>query len=96
MALVDWYRTIFAYKTIYQPSAAVVFLRQPTPTFLKAVPVVWNAFQSRDMTRLLILNFSATLTDHLIGTSAHAPHFPMVTYTEMGKVGIGPHGLLRH
>ncbi|GFV61194.1 hypothetical protein TNCV_499861 [Trichonephila clavipes] len=33
--------------------------------------------------------------DHLIGTSAHAPQRSMVTYTEMGTVGLGPHGLLR-
>ncbi|GFT55088.1 hypothetical protein TNCV_2325831 [Trichonephila clavipes] len=35
-------------------------------------------------------------TDHLIGTSAHTPQFPTVKYTEMGTVGLGPHGLLRH
>ncbi|GFU89661.1 DBH-like monooxygenase protein 1 [Trichonephila clavipes] len=34
-------------------------------------------------------------TDHLIGISAHTPQRPMVTYTEMGTVGFGPHGLLR-
>ncbi|GFV41432.1 hypothetical protein TNCV_5048371 [Trichonephila clavipes] len=34
--------------------------------------------------------------DHLIRTSAHAPQPPMVTYTEVGTVGLGPHGLLRH
>ncbi|GFX75330.1 hypothetical protein TNCV_3043521 [Trichonephila clavipes] len=34
-------------------------------------------------------------TDHLIGMSAHAPQRQMVTYTEMGTVGLGPHGLLR-
>ncbi|GFS97320.1 hypothetical protein TNCV_1824811 [Trichonephila clavipes] len=35
-------------------------------------------------------------TDHLIGTSAHAPQGTMVTYTGMGLLGPGPHGLLRH
>ncbi|GFW98169.1 hypothetical protein TNCV_2492221 [Trichonephila clavipes] len=35
-------------------------------------------------------------SDHLMGTSAHAPQRPMATYTEMGTVGPGPHGLLRH
>ncbi|GFX83336.1 hypothetical protein TNCV_908541 [Trichonephila clavipes] len=34
-------------------------------------------------------------TDHLIGTSAHAPQRPMVTYTGRDTVGPGPHGLLR-
>ncbi|GFW46094.1 hypothetical protein TNCV_3277111 [Trichonephila clavipes] len=29
-------------------------------------------------------------TDHLIGTSAHAPQHPLITYTEMGTVGLGP------
>ncbi|GFW28171.1 hypothetical protein TNCV_4499011 [Trichonephila clavipes] len=33
--------------------------------------------------------------DHLIGTSTQAPQRPMVTYTGMGTVGPGPHGLLR-
>ncbi|GFV18725.1 transposable element Tcb2 transposase [Trichonephila clavipes] len=35
------------------------------------------------------------MTDHLYGTSAHAPQRPMVTYTGMVTVGSGPHGLLR-
>ncbi|GFX39099.1 transposable element Tcb1 transposase [Trichonephila clavipes] len=35
-------------------------------------------------------------TDHLIGTSARASQRPMVTYTGMGIVGPGSHGLLRH
>ncbi|GFV13125.1 hypothetical protein TNCV_4070651 [Trichonephila clavipes] len=30
--------------------------------------------------------------DHLIGTSVHAPQRPQVTYTEMGTVGLDPHG----
>ncbi|GFX96128.1 hypothetical protein TNCV_2290171 [Trichonephila clavipes] len=34
--------------------------------------------------------------DHLIETSDHAPQRPMATYTGMGTVGPGPHGLLRH
>ncbi|GFV48167.1 hypothetical protein TNCV_3554461 [Trichonephila clavipes] len=34
-------------------------------------------------------------TVHMIGTSAYAPQRPMVTYTGMGTVGIGLHGLLR-
>ncbi|GFX41215.1 hypothetical protein TNCV_2219131 [Trichonephila clavipes] len=33
-------------------------------------------------------------TDHLIGTSVHAPQRPMVTYTGMGTVAPVPHGLL--
>ncbi|GFY34112.1 hypothetical protein TNCV_4983151 [Trichonephila clavipes] len=35
-------------------------------------------------------------TDHLTGTSAHALQRPMVTYTGIGAVDPGPHGLLRH
>ncbi|GFW16843.1 hypothetical protein TNCV_2759711 [Trichonephila clavipes] len=35
-------------------------------------------------------------TDHLIGTYALAPQRPMATYTGMGTVGPGPHGLLHH
>ncbi|GFU54569.1 hypothetical protein TNCV_3025171 [Trichonephila clavipes] len=35
-------------------------------------------------------------TDHLNGTSAHAPQHPMVTYTGNCTVGPGPYGLLRH
>ncbi|GFX64692.1 hypothetical protein TNCV_4681681 [Trichonephila clavipes] len=34
-------------------------------------------------------------TDHLIGTSAHVPQRPKVTYTGMGTLGPDPHGLLR-
>ncbi|GFU75731.1 hypothetical protein TNCV_1651911 [Trichonephila clavipes] len=35
-------------------------------------------------------------TDHVIGTSAHAPQRSMVTYTEMGTVDLDPHGFLHH
>ncbi|GFU44799.1 hypothetical protein TNCV_3150921 [Trichonephila clavipes] len=35
-------------------------------------------------------------TDRLIGTSAHSPQRPVVTYTGMGTESPGPHGLLRH
>ncbi|GFW67023.1 hypothetical protein TNCV_4689081 [Trichonephila clavipes] len=42
------------------------------------------------------LLYGGPLTDHLIGTSAHVPKRPMVTYTGMGTVGPGPHELLRH
>ncbi|GFX47519.1 hypothetical protein TNCV_3015381 [Trichonephila clavipes] len=35
-------------------------------------------------------------TDHLIGTSVHEPQRLMVTYTGMGTVGPGSHGLLRN
>ncbi|GFT64849.1 hypothetical protein TNCV_2256771 [Trichonephila clavipes] len=34
-------------------------------------------------------------TDHLIGTSANSPQCLMVTHTEMGTVGLDPHGLFR-
>ncbi|GFY13715.1 elongation factor 2 [Trichonephila clavipes] len=39
----------------------VVVLGRPPPTFLTAVPVVWNAFQARKTTLLLIPNSAATL-----------------------------------
>ncbi|GFS47780.1 hypothetical protein TNCV_3597941 [Trichonephila clavipes] len=35
-------------------------------------------------------------TDHLIGTSAHAPQCRMVPYTERVTVGPDLHGLLYH
>ncbi|GFU48900.1 hypothetical protein TNCV_3209041 [Trichonephila clavipes] len=35
-------------------------------------------------------------TEPLIWTSAHAPQRVRVTYTGMGPVGTGPHGLLHH
>ncbi|GFX72165.1 hypothetical protein TNCV_1954411 [Trichonephila clavipes] len=48
-----------------------------------------------DMGRHLLYK-KALQTDHLIGTSSHASQRPMVSYIEMGTVGFGPHGLLRH
>ncbi|GFS76394.1 hypothetical protein TNCV_1620351 [Trichonephila clavipes] len=47
-------------------------------------------------TDLTCLNSFTLRTDHLMKTSAHAPQHPMVSYTEMGTVGFGPHGLLRY
>ncbi|GFW92640.1 hypothetical protein TNCV_519571 [Trichonephila clavipes] len=38
---------------------------------------------------------AASDPDHLIGTSAHTPQRPMVTYTGMGTVDPDPQGLLR-
>ncbi|GFU57823.1 hypothetical protein TNCV_1850761 [Trichonephila clavipes] len=35
-------------------------------------------------------------TVNLIGTCANAPQHLMVSHTEMGTVGLSPHGLLRH
>ncbi|GFX58281.1 hypothetical protein TNCV_204681 [Trichonephila clavipes] len=35
-------------------------------------------------------------THHLIGTSAHAPQSPLVTYTWIVILGSGRHGLLCH
>ncbi|GFW28078.1 tryptophan 5-hydroxylase 1 [Trichonephila clavipes] len=46
---------------IYRSYPAIVVLGRPPPTFLTAVPVVWNAFQAREMTILLIPNSAATL-----------------------------------
>ncbi|GFX63333.1 transposable element Tcb1 transposase [Trichonephila clavipes] len=37
-------------QMIFWPSSAVVVLEWPPPTFLTAVPVVWNAFQARELT----------------------------------------------
>ncbi|GFW27828.1 hypothetical protein TNCV_767081 [Trichonephila clavipes] len=42
------------------------------------------------------LELFTTCTNHVIRTSANAPQRSMVTYTGMGTVGPGPHGLLRH
>ncbi|GFV60482.1 mariner Mos1 transposase [Trichonephila clavipes] len=55
-------RPLFACRMIYWSSPAVVVLGRPAPTFLTTVPhVVWNAFQAREMTLLLIPNSAATL-----------------------------------
>ncbi|GFW69999.1 structural maintenance of chromosomes protein 2-2 [Trichonephila clavipes] len=54
-------RPLFACRMIYRLSAAVVVFGRATPTFLTAVPVVWNAFQARETTLLLIPNSAATL-----------------------------------
>ncbi|GFW42547.1 structural maintenance of chromosomes protein 2-2 [Trichonephila clavipes] len=48
-------------QMIYQSSPAVVILGRPPPTFLTAVFGVWNAFQARETTLLLIPNSAATL-----------------------------------
>ncbi|GFT88210.1 hypothetical protein TNCV_2893711 [Trichonephila clavipes] len=61
MTLADCRRPYFACRMIYRPSPAIVGLGQPQPTFLTAVPVVWNAFQARETTLLLIPNSAATL-----------------------------------
>ncbi|GFX94007.1 hypothetical protein TNCV_3413691 [Trichonephila clavipes] len=61
MTLADCRRPLFSYMMIYRSSPAVVVLGWPPPTFLTAVPVVWNAFQARETTLLLIPNSAATL-----------------------------------
>ncbi|GFX52044.1 hypothetical protein TNCV_4653731 [Trichonephila clavipes] len=44
---------------------------------------------------LMMFQHTCFDTDHLIGTSAHAPQSPMVSYIGIGTVGPGPHALLR-
>ncbi|GFY36642.1 structural maintenance of chromosomes protein 2-2 [Trichonephila clavipes] len=61
MTLADCRRPLFACRMIYRSSPAVVVLGRPPPTFLTAVPVVWNAFQARETTLQLIPNSAATL-----------------------------------
>ncbi|GFV42083.1 structural maintenance of chromosomes protein 2-2 [Trichonephila clavipes] len=61
MTLADCRRPLFACSMIYRSSPAVVVLGRPPPIFLTAVPVVWNAFQARETTLLLIPNSAATL-----------------------------------
>ncbi|GFU49316.1 structural maintenance of chromosomes protein 2-2 [Trichonephila clavipes] len=61
MTLADCRRPPFACRMIYRSSPAVVVLGRPPPTFQTAVPVVWNAFQARETTLLLIPNSEATL-----------------------------------
>ncbi|GFU03025.1 hypothetical protein TNCV_2457241 [Trichonephila clavipes] len=61
MPLADCRRHLFNCKMIYQSSSAVAIIGRPPPTFPAAVPVVWNAFQEREMTLLLIPNSAATL-----------------------------------
>ncbi|GFY19687.1 structural maintenance of chromosomes protein 2-2 [Trichonephila clavipes] len=61
MTLADCRWPLFACRMIYRSSPAVVVLGRLPPTFLTAVPVVWNAFQARETTLLLIPNSAATL-----------------------------------
>ncbi|GFY05150.1 hypothetical protein TNCV_3270221 [Trichonephila clavipes] len=61
MTLADCRRPLFACRMTYRSSPAVVILGRPPPTFLTAVPVVWNAFQAHETTLLLIPNSAATL-----------------------------------
>ncbi|GFV22179.1 hypothetical protein TNCV_2674211 [Trichonephila clavipes] len=51
----------------------------------------WKIFASDEST--VVFHHVDGCTDHLIGTSAHTPPRPMVTYTGMGTVGPSPHGL---
>ncbi|GFU87029.1 hypothetical protein TNCV_1586171 [Trichonephila clavipes] len=53
MTLADCRQPLFACRMIYRSSLAVVVIRRPPLTFLKAVLVVWNTFQARE-TRLLV------------------------------------------
>ncbi|GFU52507.1 hypothetical protein TNCV_2115051 [Trichonephila clavipes] len=48
MTLADCRRPLFTCRMVYRSSPAVVVLGRPPPTFLTAVPVVWNAFQARE------------------------------------------------
>ncbi|GFU18633.1 transposable element Tcb2 transposase, partial [Trichonephila clavipes] len=61
MTLADCRRPLFACRMIYRSSPTVAVFGRPPPTFLTAVPVVWNAFQARETTLLLIPNSAATL-----------------------------------
>ncbi|GFV13925.1 structural maintenance of chromosomes protein 2-2 [Trichonephila clavipes] len=73
MTLTDCRRPLFACRMIYRSSPAVVVLGRPPPTFLTVVPVVWNAFQARETTFLLILNSGATLV-----TVRSSSSFPII------------------
>ncbi|GFX96650.1 structural maintenance of chromosomes protein 2-2 [Trichonephila clavipes] len=62
MTLADCRRPLFARRMKYRSSPAVVVLERPPPTFLTAVPVVWNAFKrEKRHSFLLIPNSAATL-----------------------------------
>ncbi|GFU04597.1 hypothetical protein TNCV_4376841 [Trichonephila clavipes] len=50
MVLADCCRPLFAFRMIHRSSPAFVVLGWPPPIFLKAVPVVWNAFKARETT----------------------------------------------
>ncbi|GFU25110.1 hypothetical protein TNCV_3360441 [Trichonephila clavipes] len=67
---------------IYRSSPAVVVFERPPPTFLTAVPVVWNAFQARETILLLIPNSGATLV-----TVTCSPHKPKVAGSIPVEVG---------
>ncbi|GFU53073.1 hypothetical protein TNCV_3098571 [Trichonephila clavipes] len=66
-------------QMIYQSFPEVVVLGRPPPTFLTAVPVVWNAFQARETTLLLIPNSAATLVTK---SAAEAHRFLVEPYGE--------------
>ncbi|GFU48005.1 hypothetical protein TNCV_4967881 [Trichonephila clavipes] len=72
--------------------------RMTTWTWFKTT---WSVAKSPGVAEQFDVNIHSltrplTQTGHLIGTSAHEPQCPKVTYTEMGTVGLGPHGLLHH
>ncbi|GFX94072.1 hypothetical protein TNCV_3414341 [Trichonephila clavipes] len=59
-------------------------------------PITATQIHEEGIWRKLTRGGGRNWTEYLIGTSAHAPHRPMVTYIGMGTVGPGPPGLLRH
>ncbi|GFU54369.1 hypothetical protein TNCV_3365711 [Trichonephila clavipes] len=61
MTLADCRRPLFACRMIYRSSPAVVVLGRPPPTFLTAVPVVWNAFKRARNDTFVDSNSAATL-----------------------------------
>ncbi|GFV70589.1 structural maintenance of chromosomes protein 2-2 [Trichonephila clavipes] len=73
MTLADFRRPLFACRMIYRSSPAVV-LGRPPPTFLTAVPVVWNAFQARETTLLLIPKLCSYTGDGIRPSS----NFPII------------------
>ncbi|GFV99658.1 hypothetical protein TNCV_5080201 [Trichonephila clavipes] len=76
------------YDALKKPVSAFFIYFKPLP---KATQL------GRPQARLRTSTLGVSLqTDSLIGTSAHAPQRPVVTYTCMGTVDLGSHGLLRH
>ncbi|GFX70939.1 hypothetical protein TNCV_1689221 [Trichonephila clavipes] len=70
MTLADCRRPLFPCRMIYRSSSAVFVFGRPPPTFLTAVPVVWNAFQARETTLCELCSYTGDgtpllqLSDH--------------------------------
>ncbi|GFX26568.1 hypothetical protein TNCV_4535801 [Trichonephila clavipes] len=64
--------------------------QEPPSLGMKKTTII-PTFTYRDYNYQMLWDYTlgvSLLADHLVGTSAHAPQRPMVTFTEMGTVGL--------